>query len=52
MRTTYDGATVRLYHLGDDGGVTTLRDVGGATHPARLLPLPEFAKNIHSRLRG
>ena len=24
MRTTYDGATVRLYHLGDDGGVTPL----------------------------
>ena len=24
MSTTYDGATVRLYHLGDDGGVTTL----------------------------
>ena len=24
MRSTYDGATVRLYHLGDDGGVTTL----------------------------
>ena len=24
MRTTYDGATVRLYHLGDNGGVTTL----------------------------
>ena len=24
MRTTYDGAPVRLYHLGDDGGVTTL----------------------------
>ena len=24
MRTTYDQATVRLYHLGDDGGVTTL----------------------------
>ena len=24
MRTTYDGATVRLYHLGDDGGVITL----------------------------
>ena len=24
MRTTYDNATVRLYHLGDDGGATTL----------------------------
>lgn len=24
MRTTYDSATVRLYHLGDDGGATTL----------------------------
>lgn len=24
MRTTYDGATVRLYHLGDDGGATTI----------------------------
>ncbi len=24
MRTTYDSATVRLYHLGDDGGATTI----------------------------
>lgn len=24
MRTTYDTATVRLYHLGDDGGATTI----------------------------
>ncbi|MCP1468454.1 hypothetical protein J3E64_000121 [Sphingobium sp. OAS761] len=24
MRTTYDHATVRLYHLADDGAVTTL----------------------------
>lgn len=24
MRTTYASATVRLYHLGDDGGATTL----------------------------
>jgi hypothetical protein len=24
MRTTYDSATVRLYHLSDDGGATTI----------------------------
>ena len=24
MRTTHDGATVRLYHLADDGAVTTI----------------------------
>lgn len=24
MRTTYDSASVRLYHLGDDGGAMTL----------------------------
>ncbi len=24
MRTTYDNATVRLYHLGDDGAAMTI----------------------------
>lgn len=40
MRTTYDGATVRLYHLGDDGGATTILygPLGEALRVAALQP--------------
>ncbi|MCI4590306.1 hypothetical protein MOK15_09375 [Sphingobium sp. BYY-5] len=40
MRTTYDNATVRLYHLGDDGGTTTIMygPLSEALHVAEQQP--------------
>ncbi|MDO7834788.1 hypothetical protein Q4610_06985 [Sphingobium sp. HBC34] len=40
MRTTYDSATVRLYHLGDDGAATTILygPLSQALHVAQQQP--------------
>lgn len=40
MRTTYDNATVRLYHLGDDGAAMTIMygPLGQALHAAEQQP--------------
>jgi hypothetical protein len=40
MRSTYDQATVRLYHLGDDGAAMTIMygPLSQALHVAELQP--------------
>jgi hypothetical protein len=40
MRTTYDNATVRLYHLGDDGAAMTIMygPLSQAMHVAEQQP--------------
>jgi hypothetical protein len=40
MRTTYDNATVRLYHLGDDGAAITIMygPLSQAMHVAEQQP--------------
>ena len=40
MRTTYDSATVRLYHLGDDGAAMTIMygPLSQALHVAEQQP--------------
>lgn len=40
MRTTYDNATVRLYHLGDDGAAMTIMygPLSQALHAAEQQP--------------